>query len=234
MLDLRLHRQQTTRADPMSDREALRRLLQQSPALAAKVVGFNWELAVSVHPTHRRQCLPEIPDAVWHEPRLKGRLSNLLLNRVGLSDRNFFETPNALWPLALLPADRLHRLSLHIGALILGIRVRSSLSREHVIGWKKKLGEEAYRFAMNSASLLPAGRLPLKAIATEAADELGASVVMAALTNEPEGLRRRVALKFPTEVAALDMEPASATQVCLMIARMLEGEWFSSLAALRK
>lgn len=218
----------------MSDRESLRRLLQQSPAVAAKVVGFNWELADSVHPARRRRCLPEIPDAVWHEPRLKGRLSNLLLERVGLSDSNFFETPNSLWPLALLPADRLQRLALHIGALILGIRVRSSLSREHVIGWKKKLGDEAYRFAMNSASLLPVGRLPLKAIATEAADELGASFVMAALTTEPEALSQRVALKFPTEVAALDMEPASATQVCLMIARIVEGEWFSSLEALRK
>ena len=202
--------------------------------MAAKVIDFNWNLATYLHPAQRKKWLPEIPDSAWREPRTSGRISNLLSVRIGLSEEVFPDTPNPLWLIALLPADRLNRLALHIGALILGVRIRSSLSREHVLKWKKKLGDEAYRFAMNSATLLPVGRLPLNAIATGAADELGASVVMTALANEPQTLRRRVALKFSNEIDVMDIDPESAAQVSLMIARILEAKWFSSLEALKK
>jgi hypothetical protein len=202
--------------------------------VAVKVIDFNWNLATYLHPAQRQQWLPEIPDAAWNEARTRGRISNLLLNRIGLSEEVFPGSPNPLWLIALLPADRLNRVALHIGALFLGIRIRSSLAREHVLRWKKKLGDEAYRFAMNSATLLPVGRIPLNAIATEAADELGASIVMTALANEPPILRRRVALKFSGEIDALDIDPERAAEVSLMIARILETKWFSSLAVLKK
>jgi hypothetical protein len=218
----------------MSACESIRNVLRNSPELAIKLVDFNWNLATNVHPAQRQKWLPEIPDAVWHEPRISGRISNLLLNRVGLSEEIFPEALTSMWLVALLPAERLHRLVLHIGALILGIRIRASLSREHVIAWKMKLGDEAYRFAMSSAALLPVGRFPLKAIATDAADELGASVVMTALVNDPPLLRERIALKFSKEISVIDMDTESAAKISLMVARILEREWFSSLAVPRR
>lgn len=217
----------------MSDVNYLHRLLQNAPRLAASVVAFNWHPAAYLHPVRRQQWLPEIPDAVWRESRVSGRLSGLLLARAGLHEKNFIVTPFTLWPLALLPADRLHRLALHIGAMLLGVRVRTSLSREHVIAWKRKLGAEAYRFAMHSASMLPAVKLPLHLAANHSADELGMGVIMAALKNAPEALSQRISLKMPADTDAVAMESDKAAQLSMMIARIVEGEWFSSLAALR-
>ncbi len=218
----------------MLDGDSFRRLLHRSPAAAAAIVGFNWDPAAYVHPVLREHWLPEIPPLAWDDPRIASRLSGLLLSRAGLRTQIFIAAPNALWPLVLLPTDRLHRVAVHIGALILGARVRSSLARDHVLSWKNRLGEEAYRFAMNSASLLPAGKVPLSAMATESADEIGNSVIMTALSAAPEALRNRVALKFPKGCNAFDLEADKAAHLSLMIARVVEGEWFSSLAALRK
>lgn len=218
----------------MLDEDSFRRLLQQSPAAAAAIVGFNWDPASYVHPALREHWLPEIPPLAWDDPRISSRLSGLLLSRAGLRSQICIAAPNTLWPLVLLPADRLQRVSLHIGALILGARVRSSLSRDHVLSWKNRLGEEAYRFAMNSASLLPVGKVPLSAMATENADEIGNRVIMAALSAAPEAFRKRVALKFAKECNAFDLEADKASHLSLMIARVVEGEWFSLLAALRK
>lgn len=218
----------------MSDTDSLQRMLKQSPTLVASIVAFNWEPASYLHPSQRQQWLPEIPVSAWDQPRLTARLSKLLLARLDLTEKVFTEAPNDLWPLALLPAVRLQRLALHISALMLGLRIRTSLSREHVLAWKKKLGDEAYRFAINSASLLPAGKVPLVDTKTAEVDELGASLIMAALARTPEAFHRRIALKFPKKIAALDMDPDKAVQLMIMTARIVEAEWFSSFAAQKK
>ncbi len=158
----------------------------------------------------------------------------LLLQRSGLRGKVFTDIPNSLWPMALLPADRLHRLARHTGALILGIRVRSSLSREHVLSWKQKLGEEAYRFAMNSAALLPSGRVPLTSIASESADDVGASAILAAISENPEAFKARIAMKLPNQTAPMAIEADKAARLLITVAQIVEGEWFSSFAMLRK
>lgn len=218
----------------MSATDSLQQMLKQSPEFAASIVAFNWNPANYLHPSQRQQCLPDIPTTVWEQPHLSGRLSELLLARLGLREKSFIETSSDFWPIALLSTDRLQRLALHIGALMLGMRVRASLSRDHVLAWKKKLGEEAYRFAMNSAALLPAGKVPLVNSQDEEVGELGASLIMAALAKTPEAFQRRVVLKFSKQIVALDLDPDKAAQLMNMVARIVEGEWFSSFAAQRK
>ena len=218
----------------MSDPQSFRRLLKQSPESAAAIVDFNWSPASYVHPDFQRRFVPGLPEAVWHEPRVAGRVSGLLLEICGLRDKIFVDTPYTLWPVALLPADRLQRLARHIGALALGIRIRSSLSREHVLGWKQRLGEEAYRFAMNSAALLPSGRVPLSSIAADSADEIGVNIIFAALAQAPEGLRARVALKLPEAEKPAEMDADTAGRLLIKVAQVVEGEWFSSFAPIRK
>jgi hypothetical protein len=217
----------------MSDVDAFRRLVGQSPAVAAAIVRFNSQLSADLPVDGQRRLLPELPDAIWRDPRLSNRLSALLLQRSGLGGKVFADIPNSLWPVALLPADRLHRLARHTGALILGFRIRSSLSREHVLGWKQKLGEDAYRFAMNSAALLPSGRVPLASIVSDSADDVGASVILAAIAESPEAFRVRIAMKLPDRTAPMAIEADKAARLLITVAQIVEGEWFSSFAMLR-
>ncbi len=214
--------------------DGIKRLLEESPAAAAAIVRFNGLLSADLHEDSKRRWLPELPGAVWRDPRQVKRLSMLLLQRSGLRGKVFTDIPNSLWPMALLPADRLHRLARHTGALILGIRVRSSLSREHVLSWKQKLGEEAYRFAMNSAALLPSGRVPLTSIASESADDVGASAILAAISENPEAFKARIAMKLPNQTAPMAIEADKAARLLITVAQIVEGEWFSSFAMLRK
>ncbi len=218
----------------MDQSESLRRLMGESPTAAAALMSFNSNPAAYAHPEQQRRLLPELPQAVWLEPRVAGRLSAQLLARSGLGDATVYETPKGLWPVVLLRSDRLQRLALHIGALVLGIRIRSSLSRDHVLGWKRKLGEEAYSFAMNSAALLPSGLVPLDSVATSSAEEIGGSIILAALENEPIALRDRVALKLPPAFALMKCDAQKARRLVMMVAQIVEGEWCSSFGMRRK
>ncbi len=214
--------------------DGIKRVLAQSPAAAAAIVQFNCQPSADLHPDNKRRWLPELPDAIWHEPRLANRLAMLLLQRSGLHGKVYTDIPNSLWPVALLPADRLHRLARHTGALILGIRIRSSLSREHVLSWKKKLGEDAYRFAMNSAALLPSGRVPLTSIASDSADDVGTSAILAAIATSPEAFKARIAMKLPDGIAPMAIEADKAARLLITVTQIVEGEWLSSFAILRK
>lgn len=213
--------------------ESLQLLLKKSPVSASQVIAFNFNVANGIHPDHKKLLFPELISIFWEKPRFLGRMSKLILNRTGIEQTSYIEMTNTLWPLFTLPADRLQRLIVLVGALILGVRIRSSLSREHVTNWKKKLGEEAYRFAMNSASLLPAAQVPLPAIASDSAHDIGASAIISAVSAEPEALKSRVSLKLASDVNVIPMEPEKARRTLLLVMQIVEAEWCSSHAILR-
>ena len=212
---------------------SIRSLIKQKPHLAAAIIRFNTDLCENLHPDQQGKWLPQLPSSFWRAPRLVERISKLVSVQVGVADKFYLEIPNPLWAMILLPPERLERLALHIGALVLGIRIRSSLSREHVMGWKTKLGEEAYRFAMNSASLLPLTQTPLPAIASDSAQSIGTSIINAALLPEPELLRKRVALKLPVDVEAMPLASDKARRLISLVIQTVEGEWYSSCVPLK-
>lgn len=211
----------------------IRSLIKQKPHLAAAVIRFNTDFCENLHPDQQSKFLSQLPASFWRAPRLVERISKLVAVQVGLADKFYLEIPNPLWAMILLPPERLERLALHIGALVLGIRIRSSLSREHVMAWKKRLGEEAYRFAMNSASLLPLAQIPLPAIASDSAQSIGTSIITAALSPEPEPLKQRVALKLSVDVEAMPLEAERARRLVSLVIQTVEGEWYSSCVPLK-
>ena len=212
---------------------SLRNLIKSQRHIAAAVIRFNTDLAANLHPDHQSTFVPELPSSLWSQPRLAARISKVVTAQTDLENKLYLEIPNPLWAMILLPPDRLQRLALHIGALVLGIRVRSSLSREHVMAWKNRLGADAYRFALNSASLLPVAQIPLPAIASDSAHDIGASIISAAIESEPESLKKRVSLKLPGATAAMPLEAEKARRLITVVIQILEGEWYSSCAKLR-
>ena len=212
---------------------SFRNLIRAEPHLASAVIRFNTDFAANLHPYHRRNFVPELPEALWGQSRLAARISKVVATQVALENELYLEIPNSLWSMVLLPPDRLQRLTLHIGALVLGIRVRSSLSREHVMAWKNRLGSEAYRFALNSASLLPAVQIPLSAIASDSAHDIGVSIIGAAIAPEPDSLKKRLSLKLPGPAEAIPLEPEKARRLTTVVIQIVEGEWYSSCVKLK-
>ena len=216
-----------------SRNSSLRNLIKTQPDIASAVIRFNTDLAANLHPDQKSTFVPKLPASLWDQPRLAARISKIVAAQTGLEKKLYLEIPNPLWAMILLPQDRLQRLALHMGALVLGIRVRASLSREHVMAWKNRLGNEAYQFALNSASLLPVTQIPLAAIASDSALDIGASIIGAVIAPEPESLKRRVSLKLPGAISAIPIESEKARRLITVVIQILEGEWYSSCAKLR-
>ncbi len=212
---------------------SLKNLIKTQPQLAYAVIRFNTDFARNLHPDQQRILIPELAAPLWRQSRLANRISKVVATQMDLESELYLEIPNSLFAMVLLSTDRLQRLSLYLGALVLGIRVRSSLSREHVMAWKNRLGSEAYRFALNSASLLPAAHIPLSAIKSDSAHDIGASIIGAAIAPEPDSLKKRVSLKLPGAEEAMLLEPEKARRLITVVIQIVEGEWYSSCMKLK-
>lgn len=213
--------------------DSIKLLIKKNLPLAAEIIRFNANEAVNLHPSYRQLIIPELPENGWNNKRLTSRISKIISSQENLKNCWYLETRNLLWPVALMTPQRLHRLALHLGALVLGGAIRSSLSREQVAVWKKKLGDETYRFALNSASLLSSAQLPKPVIPLESPLDLGNGIILMAIRDEPEPLKARISLKLPKNTKSCFIEPNKAKRLVHFVTQILEAEWYSSCAVLR-
>ncbi len=211
--------------------EGLKAVLGRWPQFAPAMYEFNFRAAAYLHRVRRSSLLPELPERVWHSRRIQDRLSMQVLERAGISSQPCFDLPHAGWALALLPTRRLERLATHIGALVVGASVRSSLSREQVLAWKQKLGGDAYRFAMTSASLLAIGHLP--DLRAQEPVSLGYALMAAEAKRMPANMRERFLLKLPPDLPEPALDDDSARRLVQTAVNVIEGEWCSSIAPIR-
>ncbi len=209
----------------------LKAALSRWPQFAPALYEFNFRAAAYVHPVRRSSLLPELPECLWQSSRLQDRLSIQVLERAGIRSDPCFELPEAGWVLALLSTMRLERLAKHIGALVVGTSVRSSLSREQVLGWKQKLGGDAYRFAMTSASLLAIGHLP--DLREQDPVNLGYALIAGEANLMPANMRERFLLKLPLQLPQPALDEDSARRLVQTAVNVIEGEWCSSIAPIR-
>lgn len=211
--------------------DEFRVVLKESPRFAPALYTFNFRSATYLHPKRRSSLLPELPTAIWQSRRIHDRLSIQVLRRAGISSEPCVVVPHCGWVLALLPTDRLARLAMHIGALAVGASVRSSLSRDQVLTWREKLGSEAYRFAMTSASLLAIGKLP--DLREYHPIDLGYALMAAESSQMPEGMRERFLLKLPDALPDLAWGDDIARRLVQTALNVIEGEWCSFIAPIR-
>lgn len=211
--------------------EGLKAVLGRWPSFVPVLYAFNYRVAAYVHPARRPSLLPELPERLWQTGRIQDRLSMQVLERAGINSDPCFDLPHAGWALALLPTARLERLATHIGALVVGANVRSSLSREQVLAWKQKLGSDAYRFAMTSASLLAIGHLP--DMREQDPVNLGYALIAAEARRMPANMRERFLLKLPPGLPEPALDEDSARRLVQTAVNVIEGEWCSSIAPIR-
>ncbi len=210
----------------MDDKRAL---LASGAELRRAILEFNFRPALYLHPSRRVLYFPEIATSVWDNPRTCERLSAIILKDLKWPNP-FIEVNYWGWNLALLSQNNLRRLARHISAVSLRHKVRASLAREHVLSWKQKLGLDAYKFAITSASLLPALGIDDAQFGEFSPDEMGYGVICAAISEMPEEMLKRMQLKLPDNCAQIYMDSVKARKIISTILYLSEGKWFSSHA----
>ena len=207
--------------------ENLRDIQLRYPNLFPYFIEFIFNPAAYLHPSRRFELLPEIPEKIWNIPRVQGRISNLLIQKIQMNVNGIWEVSHCKWALALLPTSRLNRLARHIGAIITASEIRSSLSRENVLEWKQRLGSDAYAFAMNSASLLPRIIISQEISATNYPESIGYSFIYKSIEDFPKDMKERFLLKIPSNCAAALTEINKANLGVQAVFEILEREWYS-------
>lgn len=212
----------------------IKSLLTNSPAIFSQLYTFNYTPASYLHSTRHSQFFDGVlPRLAWEEPRVWEKLSMLMLEQLGLSDHPCNDFPHPKWALALLPVSRQQRLAQHIGAIVLGARIRSSLAREQVLSWKEQLGHEAFQFAMNSARLLPSIRIDDEANDKADVEQIGYDMIFANLGDAPPEMQQRALLKMPLQTKPSKISSKLVNQLVQSVTMTLEAEWHSSFAAIK-
>lgn len=217
---------------PIADN--IKSLLNKSPAIFSQLYAFNYTPASYLHQSRRPQFFNDaLPAQVWEEPRVWEKLSSLMLDQLGLSDQPCMDFPHPKWGLALLPISRQKRIAQHLGAIVMGTRIRSSLARDQVLKWKEQLGHDAFHFVMNSARLLPSISLEGDALDTTDVEQIGYDMLCASLLVAPTEMRQRVFLKMPAQTKPSTIPPKMVNQLVQSVTVTLEAEWHSSFAAIK-
>lgn len=214
----------------------LTELLMRQPALFRRLYRFNYLPADYLHPELRDEFVPSVVNPmVWSEPRARSALSTLILQKLGLQQRSCMDATLKAWPVVLLDHTRLLRLARHVGAVLLGPRVRSSVSREAVLAWKERLTPPVYQFVMHSASLLPQVKSGAAIADDTPVEALGYGWIARSISDAPDELLLRAQLKFPkAAVTPLTVGQARAAQVVMAVSSTLEPRWISSFATPRR
>ncbi len=196
--------------------DELRELLSCPTQLVHSIMRFNCMPASYLHPMRRDEFAPELPSAVWETPSAWAKLSAVILGHANFSDY-IFEPNHWGWSIALLSIDRLKLLARYSGAIALLDKVRSSLARDHVLSWKKLLGEDAYQFAMTTAPLLPNTRLHDIEERDSSPEKIGYSVIMAVFKSMPDPMCFRCQLKIPSTTYSSEIDPLKARRLLMAI-----------------
>lgn len=197
------------------------------PELVAHLLKFNYQPAAYLHPERRSSLLPGVPGSVWSMIRIHGRLSDRILRQSNILEHPAFIFPHWGWQLALLPPHGIERLSLHLSALVNGIRIRTSLSRASVLSWKARLGAEAYEFSMTRASLLPQVKDCGTDLLSLPPDKCGYWLLHCASSDMPEAMRIRFQWKMPIVSEGPEVELPQARKLVRTVLSIVEPEWHS-------
>jgi hypothetical protein len=209
-------------------------LLAASPLLARYLYAFNFCPANYLHPTQRQQFGGDmLSEQVWQAQRARAALSAHILKTLGLEDEPCFDLHQREWPLILLDADRLGRLQRHVSALVFSPVIRRSIVHAEVVAWKKRLGPDAYKFALNGTSLLPRMQLPKTAGHPSEAEAVGYGWIEAAMSTATEAILRRAKLKLPFHRIVPATDAAGAQRLVYALLSILEPEWHLLFPATR-
>jgi hypothetical protein len=220
-----------------AEQTLLRKLVDEHPALLKQILAFNFLPADYLHASQRpRFCGgADIAPAFWESGYSRRALSSLILQQFNLQEKPCLDMQRWEWALALLGRSALERLARHIGAAILGTKIRLTVSRDEVLRWTDILGADVYRFVMTSAGLLRIPNVPPvspisptdEGVAVEA---IGYAWILRSLSEAPMELLDRCKLILPFDTVAVEAPYDAARDFVLAVLSALETTWCSSFA----
>jgi len=109
-----------------------------------------------LHSSWRAKIFPEgVGEAVWSCDAAHDHLSSHINEALALSD--FVVTPDldhVAWTIALMPGDRLFRLMMHLGVVVVSTEIRNAVSRPDIQTIVDQIGRELYNFSLQRAGLI--------------------------------------------------------------------------------
>jgi len=190
------------------------------------LIEFNFSPAKYLHPSQRKNFFnQEINDSVWSCQRVLPKLSKLILESLDLNNNLVQEIPNSNWCFLLLPPQRLARLARHIGAIVLGSTIRSSIARDEILNWKKNLGHDLFSFAMNGGMFFFSSKIKSENVFASDVELLGFQVMLSSIELESPSIVKRALLKFPDSLRPAQIETKAAQSLVHSVFFLMERQW---------
>ncbi|VTU22717.1 hypothetical protein H6CHR_01843 [Variovorax sp. PBL-H6] len=194
---------------------------------------FDHWPAEYMDPSRRDPFTPSpVPATLWNNPRARRHLSHHITRTLDLRPC-IAKRPGPEWPVALLKADALRQLALHVAAVASSVQVRRSLLREDVVAWREWLTPAPFEFAQRTASLLPLRPGAAQEIdRTLSAESVGLRWLARAAQTWPDPVAQRFLLKMPPGDAdsPCGAEPNAAMRLASSVLSIVEPRWCSLLA----
>ena len=202
--------------------------IYNNPEIFKILYEFNYLPAAYLHQTRRIKFFSgQIPEKVWLEPRVWPRLSTVILDELGIEKEPIRNLVNADSFHLLLPSNRFLRLAKHIGSIVLASCIRTSVARDEVLSWKKKLGSDVFDFVMSRSALFPSSITNLETLAINDVERIGCGVLLEVYQGLPENLLSRVMLKMPDQTEKIQIDHKVGRQLVQLVVFLLEREWVS-------
>lgn len=186
--------------------------------LAARVHQFNRHPADYAHPSWFEAFVGRrLYDTLRSSRRAERRLSELLLERHGLSDDHWYDFSSQQWRFALLPTPALLKLVDYCGITFQHRRIAATVDRSARIRLVAQIGEAAFAFALKRAPLIIGrwdgegprwdGEMPFGNFVRQS----GTEYFLSHFHTAPTAIAARLAFKFPRDLAgrAADKAPGS-------------------------
>lgn len=171
-------------------------------ALLMAVLRFNLQPAGYADPERLAALWPDRLDAgQWRRllaaPRLAGRLSRHLLERLGLEGESCWDFAPRRRRLALLPAGELTRIARFAGCFLHARAIARVIARGAVQELRQRLGDDAYLFAVKRATFLAPPETAQGPVEPAAIEHGGFACLGHWLAGEPAAVAARLRLKLP-------------------------------------
>lgn len=176
--------------------------LRADRSLFFEVLRFNLEPACYADPDRLAVLWPDgLSGAHWGRllgaPRLAGRLSRHLLDRLGLGQDACWDFAPPRRRLALLPAAEITRIARFAGCFLAARAIAKVIARDAVAELRRQLGDDAYVFAVKRASFMAPPESGGPGLDAAAIERDGFACLGHWLAGEPPALALRLRLKLP-------------------------------------
>jgi hypothetical protein len=206
-------------------------MFRNSTDLAVRVHRFNQHPADYAHLSWFEALIGRrLYTVLRSSRRAERRLSELLLQRYGLSDDHWYDFSPQRWRFALLPAPDLLKLVDYCGITFQHRRIAATVDRSARIRLVAQIGEAAFAFALKRAPLILGrwagegprwdGEIPFGNFVRQS----GTEYFLSHFHTAPTAIAARLAFKFPRDLACRAADKSNDSDGWPLFNRILKHE----------